>query len=244
MRLLINLTSDKHVPKEYFNKYYFQSSIYFNLINTNFENLHNKKGFKFFTFSDFFPSGDLEPNKIKSIIISSPNKDFIKTLFDKMNDNGLIYLSEKKLNISSLKVYEIKNVPKIFETGSPIVLQVEKKYNKYFSFKNNNSISCFLRRLKENAIKKYTTYYNIEEFNFEEFIFDELMFKREVVVNLKKNGKNFLMIGSTWYYLKKIRISNDLLNFYRFIMEAGLGEKNSLGFGFINPKKIKDKRIT
>jgi CRISPR-associated endoribonuclease Cas6 len=237
MRLLVNLSSTYQIHSDYFNKYYFQGALYSFLINTKLEDLHNNKSFKFFTFSDFFPSGDLLEGGTKSIIVSSPNKDFIKTLHEKMLEKGYIYLLDKKIDIKSLKIYEISWVPKSYEIGSPIVLQINTKLNKYFSFRDNGTIAFYLRRLKENAIKKYKAYYKLEDFSFEETIFDSLMFKKEIAVNLQKSGKKFITIGSMWYYLNKNYIPKKLSNFYKFILDSGLGEKNSLGFGFLNPRR-------
>lgn len=237
MRLLINFNSDTHLKENYFNKYFFQSAIYSFLIGTEFEHIHNTKKFKYFTFSDFFPSGDLKPGEIKSIIISSPNKSFIETLYDRFIEKGYFYLLDKRLEIESLKTYEIKYTPKSFITGSPIVIQIDNRINKYFSFRNNGTVTLFLKKIKENAIKKYIQYYGLENFEFNDFIFDSLMFKKEVAVKLIKNGIEFLIIGSTWYYLNKNNIPSKFLKFYKFIMDAGLGEKNSLGFGFLNPRR-------
>ncbi|MGC8566023.1 MAG: CRISPR-associated endoribonuclease Cas6, partial [Thermoplasmata archaeon] len=145
MRMLVNLTSNLFIPLDYFNKYYFQSAIYSFLINTEFESIHNSKKFKFFTFSDYFPSGPLEKGKIKSIIISSPNENFIKTLYEKIEEKGYIYLLDKRMEIESLKLYKINWIPRSFETGSPIVLQKDSKMNKYFSFRDNGTITFFLK---------------------------------------------------------------------------------------------------
>ena len=238
MRLLLNFSTSESLKSEIFNKYYIQSFIYSTLINTDFENIHNKKGFKFFTFSDYFPSGDMDKNQIKSIIISSPSEEFIKTIKDRLEERGFFYLHNKRLEIESLKTYFINYIPKSVETGSPIVLYYDGKRNKYFSFRDKGTISFFLRRLKENAIKKYMTYYSIDEFDINEMLFDSLMFKKEVAVKVTKNGIDFIIIGSLWYYLNKIYINERYKRFYKFILDAGLGEKNSLGFGFLNPKKV------
>lgn len=50
-----------------------------------------------------------------------------------------------------------------------------------------------------------------------------------------KNGVPFPVIGSNWELLEKERIKPEERKFYRFLMDVGLGEKNSLGFGFVNP---------
>ena len=66
-------------------------------------------------------------------------------------------------------------------------------------------------------------------------IFDKIIFGREVVVPLKKGKNKFLIIGTTWKRLEKFKYNRDERKLYRFIMDCGLGEKNSLGFGFLNP---------
>ena len=67
----------------------------------------------------------------------------------------------------------------------------------------------------------------------EEDIFDLLQFKKEVAITVKKDNKSFIIIGTIWSLLEK-RIPRGYGKFYRFIFECGLGEKNSLGFGFLN----------
>jgi CRISPR-associated endoribonuclease Cas6 len=94
-----------------------------------------------------------------------------------------------------------------------------------------------LNRLKENALKKYRAYYN-EDLEFEENIFDRMVFRKEVAVNIYKKGTRFVIIGSVWKMLEKFEIKPEYRKFYNFIMDCGLGEKNSLGFGFINPVKF------
>jgi CRISPR/Cas system endoribonuclease Cas6 (RAMP superfamily) len=109
------------------------------------------------------------------------------------------------------------------------------------NFLNDGKITFFLKSIRENDIKKYRKYYNFDDFSFEETISDSLMFKKEIAINLKKNGKKFMMIGSMWYYLNKNYIPKKLSNFYRFILDSKLSEKNSLVFGFLNPRRGKTK---
>ena len=94
-----------------------------------------------------------------------------------------------------------------------------------------------MNRLKDNALKKYNIYYN-DDFDFEGEIFDNLEFKKEVAVRNFKGGKEFIVIGNVWSLLEKKEIKKEEKKFYSFIMECGLGEKNSMGFGFINPLKL------
>jgi CRISPR-associated endoribonuclease Cas6 len=88
--------------------------------------------------------------------------------------------------------------------------------------------------LKENAVKKYEAFYG-ENVRIEGQIFDRLRFNKEVAVKNVKSGREFIIIGSMWYLLELFELNDDLKQFYWFLMECGLGEKNSMGFGFVNP---------
>ena len=59
----------------------------------------------------------------------------------------------------------------------------------------------------------------------------------EVAVRVSKGKDKFIIIGSAWYKLERFRRQRRDEQFYRFLMDAGLGEKSSLGFGFLNPLK-------
>ncbi len=235
MRIFVTFNSNKEIPEREFNKYSFQSAIYSSLLNTNFKEYHNKYGFKYFCFSDFFPPGNLILNYNKSIIISSPNSELIKTIYENLEKTRYIYLSNSVLEIKDIRIIRIRNLPNTFITGSPIVLYENNKQNKYFSFRDGGEVKYFLDRIKENALKKFKQYYNLDNFSFDEEIFDEIIFKDEVAVNVYKGGNTLLFIGSIWKKLHKVNIKPKYTKFYRFIMESGIGEKNSLGFGFLNP---------
>ena len=91
-----------------------------------------------------------------------------------------------------------------------------------------------MRRLYENSIKKYESYYG-ERINLGIYdLFDSLSFKKQIAVHIKKPGKDIRIIGTKWIFEKR-RIPKELYKFYNFLLDCGLGEKNSLGFGFLNP---------
>ncbi|WP_297510819.1 CRISPR-associated endoribonuclease Cas6 [Thermococcus sp.] len=174
------------------NKHAVQGFIYSLLKGSEYGERHDEPRFKFFTFSDFFMDSMGRP----TLLISSPEKGFINTLYGAIKDN--------------------------------------------FKLHQHRDLRFFLQRLKENAEKKYEAFYG-EDFFLEGPIFDRLIpklrnnGKLDVYVKVVKNGVPFPVIGSNWELLEKERIRPEERRFYRFIMDAGLGEKNSLGFGFLNP---------
>ena len=236
MRLLISLAPEIDVSYDAIGKHTIQGFIYHNLRGTEYEPTHDKWGFKFFTFSDIFPpSKIMRKNEAKNLIISSPNRDFIKVLYEQLKDKNTVKLGPYLFKIVKLKKFRL-NLHNSMTTGSPIVLYRANYENVYFSFKHDGDLRFFLKRLKDNALKKYNAYYGTD-FSFEGPLFDRLEFRREVAVPVMMRDKRFLVIGSTWKQLSKTGFTKEERRFYSFLMDCGLGEKNSLGFGFVNPIK-------
>lgn len=234
-RLLLGLTSETDAAETNFDKHLFQSVIYSKLQQSKIKDLHQGNRFRFFTFSDFFPSGPLESGKEKSVIISSPSTQFIYSLLDSLERDGEIFLGNAHLLVSNLKLVNFGSSPKAFTTGSPIVLYKDNRANLYFSLRRGDSLAFFLTRLKDNALKRYRQYSGNSDFDLPHPIFDTATFNREVAVKVRKMGKDFVIIGSAWYRLERFIMRRHEEAFYRFIMDAGLGEKPSLGFGLLNP---------
>ncbi|MEM0133960.1 MAG: CRISPR-associated endoribonuclease Cas6 [Thermoplasmatales archaeon] len=236
-RLLITLTADRHVDEINFDKHMFQSAIYSKLQQSNIGDLHEGNRFRFFTFSDFFPSGPLERRGQKSVIVSSPSAEFIGNLLGSMESVREIYLGNSRLSVFDLKPVNFRYSPRAFTTGSPIVLYKDNRTNLYFSLRRGDSLAFFLMRLKDNALKRYRQYTGDAGFDLPHPIFDTATFNREVAVKVRKMGREFIIIGSAWYKLERFLMSRREEPFYRFVMDAGLGEKPSLGFGMLNPIK-------
>lgn len=233
MRLILQFIPPKFVSVKKINKHAIQGMIYNHLKNTTFKNYHNGRYFKFFSFSDIFPIN--EDAKIKHLIISSPNENLIITLYNSFRNEDYFEINGSKFQITDLKKFILKVTNK-FISGSPIVLYKNNKKNEYFSFKKEKNLDFFLERLRENALKKFY-FYSGKKLEFNENLFDRLIFKKEVVIKDIKMGNEFILIGSVWGLLEKFNIKDEYKELYEFIMDCGLGEKNSLGYGFINPVK-------
>ena len=229
---MIKFEPKEHIKYYEIDNYTIQGFIYSILKDDeSYNNLHEIKGFKFFNFSNIFPISDFEKNSLKKLIISSPNENLIKRLFLILKSKHSFRLKNHEMEI--LKVIILKNMKfSNFISATPIVLFENNKKNKYFSFKQNNDFNFFFDRLKDNAIKKYNAFYN-EDFSLDSDLFIGFEFVKEVSVRINKNGKKFIIIGSLWRNLD-FELTTENKNFYNFLFENGLGEKNSLGFGFLN----------
>lgn len=235
IRLMIKFEPKEHVKYSEIDKYTVQGFIYSLLLKDSvFSNFHDQKGFKFFNFSNIFPVSDFEKNSLKKLIISSPNDELIKSLNDKLKNKSSFRLKNHKMELLKVELLRNKNCSK-FITSTPIVLFEDNVNNKYYSFKQNPDFNFFFERLKDNAIKKYNAFYD-SDFSLDSELFTSFEFGREVSVRLSKNNNAFIIIGSLWKNLE-FNLTSQNKEFYRFLFDNGLGEKNSLGFGFLNCRK-------
>jgi len=130
MRLLLDLEAKKKqvYPTDYHHK--LQGFVYKH-IEPFYRELHDKKGYKFFCFSNIFPIGDMEEGDRRKWIISSPDSAMIKWLKENIPEE--IHLGEfpRKTGLGRLfllkravgkRCYPLSKTPKglsgVWELGS------------------------------------------------------------------------------------------------------------------------------
>ncbi|PKP59454.1 MAG: CRISPR-associated endoribonuclease Cas6 [Candidatus Altiarchaeales archaeon HGW-Altiarchaeales-1] len=259
MRIIVKILPKEIFVYEEISKYFIHSFIWNLLKGTEFSKFHDTKKFKFFTFSNIFPVSEFKFNEEKQFIISSPNEYFIDTIAEKLQNTRYF-----KFGIHEFELKEFKKFPmelkQRWETSTPIVLYENNNTHTYYSTNRNPDLNFFLERLKDNALKKFNVFYiknassifdypknltdfcDNKNFGFEEPLFDRLFFKKQVAVHMRKDMEEFLFLGTLWEFeINLLRMNEGKRKFYEFVMECGLGEKNSLGFGFVNMKREKRK---
>jgi len=255
MRLLIKLKSlkDQAYDLQYHHK--LQGFIYGMLNETPYVKVHDRRGCKFFCFSNIFPpkgtkdnpSERMESGEFRQLLISSPEIGIIKFLNEKLahmrEERIPVNIGDMSFGVESVQALE----PRIGRscrliTGTPIVLRIPKeKFEKYgivppkdydyVYWRKHWPFEPFVRQLEENLFKKYCEFYGkaVEESP----IFEQFEFMDTACVHVVFGGKEAKVLGSLWRfmfsYLDEMR--REIL---QFGLDAGFGELNSLGFGFMN----------
>lgn len=220
-------------------KYAVQGMIYRALGDSEYGLRHDDPRFKFFTFSDMFTNR----RNISTLIISSPISDLIRVIQDWILSRNHLTIDGHKFVIDGVRVVNLRPTG-VFESGSPVTLYRDSASGEYFSFRRDGDVNFFLERLAENAVKKYEAFTG-RSLRLNGPIFDEVELRKEVAVTITKYSTGsqqqqmFVIIGSVWKSLIKHDMGKHW-DFYKFLMDVGLGEKNSLGFGFINP--VRERR--
>ncbi|MGC8935589.1 MAG: CRISPR-associated endoribonuclease Cas6 [Thermoproteota archaeon] len=259
MRILLELESEKNFS--YDMKYYhkLQGFIYSLLKDTEFSLLHDKKGYKFFSFSNIFPLPKdkrrmiINAGENKKLIIASPNELFIKILEEKLriirDSKKTINIGEAQFSLENLKIFSVSlGKSSVLRSMTPIVVRIpEKNYEKYgipsefrkkryVYWRPQYSFEAFIKQLEENLVKKFNEFYST---NLEiENVFELFEFKKSVVSHAIISGEEQKIVGSIWDFIFT-HLSEEQKKLLEFGVDCGFGERNSLGFGFMNVVKVR-----
>jgi len=264
MRLILNLkaVSDFSYDNKYYSK--FSGFIYSQLINTPYRFLHEKKGYKFFCFSNLFP---LKIGKIRKVqpfregetkfwIISSPDSGLIYVLDKKLEkikeENSILNLGEMRFYLEEVKIAKPTKIKRklTIKTETPIIVRIGKKtyerYNvkppknyKYLFWRSKWPLELFIESLTKNLLNKYKEFYKLKEEEFGEL-------KNKVLPLFQRLEFNKTLVGHIIIDGKEQKFPCSLWRFHfdwlnseqkkllDFALDSGFGEKNNYGFGFVN----------
>jgi CRISPR-associated endoribonuclease Cas6 len=134
-------------------------------------------------------------------------------------------------------------------TGTPILIRipierlaefsVESAQYKSIYWRSSHPIHLFVDALESNLKKKYQQFTNSQIST--QRILEKFIFKKQVSTKIYVGNSRIPLIGSLWEFGFSDTIPKEIQS---FALDSGLGERNSLGFGFMNPVSIKKNRFS
>lgn len=240
MRVLIKF---KNKEKPQFNQYQLQSLVYSLIKKAGFEKIHqlDQNQPRFFNFSQLF----FDNQNQLSLIISSPIKELILNINSLFKKDLSLSLNQKELFVLQSKAFEQTfKRPVFLKTETPIIVRVPKdNFSKYqlnldknYSYfywrpKKDVPFEPFIKQLEDRVWKNYKLFTGKEP--KEEPIFSRFIFKKTIDLPYFKKGKKISRIGTLWEFEINHQIGDNII---RFILDTGLGELTSQGYGFVNIK--------
>ena len=229
-----------------------QGFIYSMLDNqsSSFCDLHDKKTSKFFSFSNIF-AGSKPHELLFNLIISSPLERFIEEISNHLikivEEQKTIQIGDSQFYLQKIISFSNKNLafPLKIITSTPILIRIPRRkivttsqldtnsnqYNDVY-WRSGYPINLFIDALESNLDKKYREYIllGIKKSN-NDTLFKEYKFKKQVSTKIHLHNNNVTVIGSLWEFTFSEYIDESVQT---FALDCGLGERNSLGFGFMN----------
>ncbi len=201
------------------------------LCKTSLKELHNKKDFKFYSFSNFlkiFSDGIYKTGE-NEFLFRTPDERILKEL------SGTFFGYEDeffKIKTVSIQIISKKPIKSLISLN-PVIVTYTPKDSKplQWTFESEAGLEYLLKTLHNNLIKKYEIFYNEKLPDTDNFI-EMIQIKNQKPLSLvyHKNQKEFKLLGNKFYIVPK---ENEISQKLAFLaLSAGLGEKNALGGGF------------
>jgi len=261
MRILINLRAAKNQGYESLYHHKLQGFVYGLLRDSGFGGLHDKRGYKFFCFSNIFPIKDImDAGEAFNLIIASPNAELIssvegaleKILADADGNGRDVNIGEMSFEVVGFKKLETKLKRKDLRvlTATSVIIRIpernyerygipeEERKARYVYWRPKYSFEAFLKQLSENLIKKFNDFYGTKLREYE--LFEQFVFRRATATKVVIDGREYVMVGSMWEFVWSY-MDEMQRRIIEFGLDAGFGERNSLGFGFVNKISLEKK---
>lgn len=188
-----------------------------------FREFHNSREFKCYSFNSPYPiekdkvykEGNIYTFRLRTV--NEELSDFlVKTLVNEYTDT----IKVLTINRVFIKQRHIERV----STVTPLIAKFEFGY-----WKGRVGVEVLEKRIKENIIKKYNSFFNSNiSRDFE--LFTMMTIKNKVPIKCKY--KNISLLGDKIELV--VADNKQAQDIMHFAIGAGLGELNSRGFGFIN----------
>jgi len=187
-------------------------------------------------------------------MISSPDKGFIEHIYGVLQHwNDDVKIGSMVFRINSMDKLEtrIPATPFTLITGTPILLRIPREKYRAYGFepkgryesvywRNDHPIELFISQIENNLMKKYAEYFgfsidhsSVENKDKQQLhigFSNKFKFKKQVSTRVPMKGFDQVVIGTTWEF----EFDNANVDMVKFALDSGLGERNSLGFGFMN----------
>ncbi|NEW61045.1 CRISPR-associated endoribonuclease Cas6 [Sulfurovum sp. bin170] len=198
--------------------------------------LHNQKGFKFYSFGNFYP---IEKERIYKkgnsyqFTLRSLDEKFIDdlstTLRQNINNPNFLVVEAHKKMVKQFFISELYS-------ATPVIVSLENRI--FWTIERDGDILKLQKQLHDNLEKKYQEFY-AESIKGEQNFIQLLEVKNRVPQTIQtiKNGKAFKFFGNKFRIVPNEDEVSQKLAFVA--LACGLGEKNSFGGGFLLGKGLR-----
>jgi CRISPR-associated endoribonuclease Cas6 len=247
---LVSLEAIAGGPYAHEYHHHLQGLIYGFMRDTKYAYVHDKKGYKFFCMSNVFPAKDLVKGDERHLLISSPDAEFVTLLASKFRGLPRVRVGTMHFRVRSIQVLEhrLPDVGMKLITGTPVVVRIPQKrlaeygivppkaYD-YVYWRSAYSLTAFAKQVEENLVKKYHEFGGTPVAEAEVLpLLQQLRFRKQVSTRLHFDAGDQVVIGSAWEFGFSA-VNEAQRRLLEFGFDAGFGEMNSKGFGFMNVLK-------
>lgn len=255
MRVLARLQArrDTVYDNTYHNK--LQGRIWGALEGTEYDALHDENRPKPFTYSNPFPPGDMREGNERTLLVASPEEELLAHVAADLRDDPTLDIGEMPFSVDELTPLS----PDVGEpgtsgtisTGTGVLVRIPPwRFEEYGLdiahgeaefWRPEHTMEPFRNQIEANLDKKHDLFcpdYLPGPSDVESNLFDGYeLIKTFAIPVTPTTDQTETWVLSKWNFEYTVQ-DNDHRRHLNLALDVGIGERNSLGFGFVN---IQDK---
>jgi len=251
MRVLTRLRArrDAAYDSAYHNK--LQGRLWGALEDTEYDTLHDENQPKPFTYSNPFPPEDMEEGDERTLLVASPHEDLLAHVAADLKDEPELNIGEMPFTVDEFTPL----APDVGEpgtsgtisTGTGVLVRIppwrfdeygiDSEHDEAEFWRPEHTMEPFQNQIEANLDKKHDLYcpdYLPGPSDVDGELFDgyELIKTFSIPVTPTR-GVTETWVLSKWRFDYTVR-DDDHRRHLNLALDVGIGERNSLGFGFVN----------
>jgi len=254
MRILIDLSA--RADAAYDNSYHhkLRGRIWRSLEGTEYDEIHDKNQPKPVTYSNPFPPGDMREGDERTLLIASPDEELLAHVAADLKDDRELNIGEMPFTVESLSPLS----PDVGEPGTSGTLEsgtgvlvrippwrfeeygIDSEHDQAEFWRPEHTMEPFVNQVEANLDQKHDLYcpdYLPGPSDVDGNLFDGYeLIKTFALPVTPTQGERETWVLSKWRLDYTVR-DDDHRRHLNLALDVGLGERNSLGFGFVNIKQ-------
>lgn len=251
MRMLARLRARRDTAYDNAYHHKLQGRIWGALEGTKYENLHDKNQPKPFTYSNPFPPGDMEEGDERTLLVASTKEDLLAHVAADLKDEPELNIGEMPFTVEGFTPLAPDvgepGTSGIIETGTGVVVRIppwrfeeyglDVEHDEAEFWKPEHTMEPFQNQIEANLDKKHGLYcpdYLRGPSDVDGNLFDGYkLLKTFAIPVTPTTGQQETWVLSKWRFDYTVR-DDDHRRHLNLALDVGIGERNSLGFGFVN----------
>lgn len=221
------------------------------LEDTQYDDTHDENRPKGFTYSNPFPPGNLEQGDDRTLLVASPHEELLANVAADLLDKPELNIGEMPFTVTDVNALSTDvgepGTSGTIETGTGVLVRIppwrfddydiDVEHEEAEFWKPEHTMEPFLNQIENNLDKKHDLFcpeYRPGPSEVGGDLFDgyELIKTFALPVTVTQ-GREETWILSKWRFDYTVR-DDDHRRHLNLALDVGIGERNSLGFGFVN----------
>lgn len=254
MRLLVDLTvtADTEYDHTYHNK--LQGRVWGALRDTPYDDAHDDPTPLGLSYSNPYPPGQIfHEGERKHLLFAAPDEQLLGHIADDLTTHPELNIGEMQFTVDNIRTVDPEVGPigstGTLETETGVVVRIPPEDCEQYGlptthdtdtfWRKEHSMKPFKENIKQNLAYKHDLFgpdSTPSPTEMTQDLFDEYMLRRQFALPVTvTTGVEQTYILSQWTFKYTVR-TDAHREYLNLLLDTGIGERNGLGFGFLNPK--------